>query len=267
MDGYGSHLTYEFIEYATKNNILLHTFPPHFTHILQPLVAVVFQPYKHYHSKAVSQAVRDGATDLNKLDFLGSLRDIRKQTIKTSTILSAFEKTGIVPLNPSAVLSRVPENHEDDPKAGRNLERPKTPPQPLPYDLENVETPKSVRQLGRHVQELEEAIWQHPDGIPSHIKTGVSKLGRAALSAQNSYILACRDLGRTRLAENLRDARKRQPNRQIQTGETINYEDGRHMKRKRDNDDIEQENRRQQRFKENDAAASALLDHQPQSFN
>lgn len=162
MDGYGSHLTYEFIEYATKNNILLHTFPPHSTHILQPLDVAVFQPSKHYHNKAISQAIRDGATDFNKLDFLGSLRNIRKQTFKTSNILTAFEKTRISPLNPNAVLSNIARHDEQDHETEEDPKAPRTPLRTLlSYDLKNIETPTSVRGMLRHVQELEKTIERH----------------------------------------------------------------------------------------------------------
>lgn len=46
LGGYGSHLTYEFYEYAQKHRIELFTLPPHSTHFTQPLDVGCFQPYK-----------------------------------------------------------------------------------------------------------------------------------------------------------------------------------------------------------------------------
>ena len=43
---------------------------PHLTHILQPLDVAVFQPLKHYHGKALDLMVRDGVTNITKLEFL-----------------------------------------------------------------------------------------------------------------------------------------------------------------------------------------------------
>ncbi len=37
LDGYGSHLTYEFYKYAQKHKIELFALPPHSTHLTQPL--------------------------------------------------------------------------------------------------------------------------------------------------------------------------------------------------------------------------------------
>ena len=42
LNGYGSHHTLEFINYCDENGIIPFAFPPHTTHILQPLNVVVF---------------------------------------------------------------------------------------------------------------------------------------------------------------------------------------------------------------------------------
>jgi DDE superfamily endonuclease len=57
-DGHDSHCTEEFKAIAAENNIILYKFPPHLTHILQPLDVGCFQPYKHWHSQAVHHAIR-----------------------------------------------------------------------------------------------------------------------------------------------------------------------------------------------------------------
>ena len=58
MDGYGSHMTYEFFTYAKRNQIELFRLPPHSTHLTQPLDVGCFQPFKHYHSEGID----DGTT-------------------------------------------------------------------------------------------------------------------------------------------------------------------------------------------------------------
>ena len=44
LDGHGSHLTMEFLNYCHDNKILLAVFPPHSTHTLQPLDVGMFTP-------------------------------------------------------------------------------------------------------------------------------------------------------------------------------------------------------------------------------
>ena len=63
-----------------------------------------FQPYKHYHSKAIDATMRTGIPEFGNLDFLASLTTIqRAKTFKKSTILSAFRKTGLILYNPGIV--------------------------------------------------------------------------------------------------------------------------------------------------------------------
>jgi len=44
LDGHGSHVTMDFIEYCDNHRILLCIFAPHSTHTLQPLDVVMFKP-------------------------------------------------------------------------------------------------------------------------------------------------------------------------------------------------------------------------------
>jgi hypothetical protein len=44
VDGYGSHLTQDFIEYCYYNWIVLAVLPPYSTQTLQPLDVVCFKP-------------------------------------------------------------------------------------------------------------------------------------------------------------------------------------------------------------------------------
>ena len=49
MDGYVSHLTYEFYDYSQKHYIELFRLSPHSAHLTKPLDVSCIQPYKHYH--------------------------------------------------------------------------------------------------------------------------------------------------------------------------------------------------------------------------
>ena len=111
LDGYGSHHTYEFVNYAENNHIVLFGLPPHLTHLLQPLDVVVFQPLKHWHSQAIDLLIRDGIEQITKLEFLQIIQDIRKKAFKETTIKSAFRKTGIWPFNPSIVIDYMRQLH------------------------------------------------------------------------------------------------------------------------------------------------------------
>ncbi|RPA77615.1 CENP-B protein, partial [Ascobolus immersus RN42] len=95
LDNHTSHCTQEFIEYCDANKIIPFALPSHSTHLLQPLDVRVFQPYKHYHAKAIEEATRLGLVDFDKIEFLANLKTIRDHTFKESTIRSAFKHCGL----------------------------------------------------------------------------------------------------------------------------------------------------------------------------
>ncbi|OWT42482.1 DDE superfamily endonuclease domain-containing protein [Pochonia chlamydosporia 170] len=147
LDGHGSHHTKEFIEYCDSHNIIPFGLPSHLTHILQPLDVCVFQPLKHYHAKALDLAVRDGCTNVTKLEFLATINDVRKRAFRRSTIFSAFQKTGIYPFNPHVVLQVLESRQPHTP----------TPEPQIPIGSSPFETPLTLRAN-------KERSWQHQVG-------------------------------------------------------------------------------------------------------
>ena len=57
MDNHDSHETAEFLKLANDNHILPYPLIPHLTHCMQPLDVGVFQPYKHWHDRAIQDAL------------------------------------------------------------------------------------------------------------------------------------------------------------------------------------------------------------------
>ena len=104
---------------ATAHNIYPYPFPGHLTHILQPLDVGVFQPYKHWHKKAVQHAMRNLDLDYNVASFMRDMQEIRAETFKKGTIHSAFRKAGMWPISCKTALQKMktyapPENPEPD---------------------------------------------------------------------------------------------------------------------------------------------------------
>src|SRR5437667_11587992 len=96
---------------------------------------------------AIDIAIRDGYTNITKLEFLSFIQDIRRQAFKADTILSAFKKTGIYPFNPQVVLGQI---------AKRGI-TPKliTPP----YNGSSpFGTPLTIQKLNRVARRLKDAV-------------------------------------------------------------------------------------------------------------
>ena len=86
MDGHESHKTYEFIQFCEKHYIILYCFPPHLTHLLQPLNGKPFLQYKHYYCKNNNKIVQFAGSVKEKKDFLREIDSIRRQTFIARTI-------------------------------------------------------------------------------------------------------------------------------------------------------------------------------------
>jgi hypothetical protein len=108
LDGHGSHLTMDFIEYCDQNKILLAVYPPHSTHTLQPLDVVMFKPLATAYSSKVAGFMErsQGLTSMSKRDFFPLFYQAWEASFKETTILKAFEATGLLPFSPEVILKR-----------------------------------------------------------------------------------------------------------------------------------------------------------------
>lgn len=79
----------------------------HSTYFIQPLDVKVFQPFKHYHTEAINQAVRLKDTQFSKLKFFAVFQTMQTQIFKSTTICHVFRETGIISLNPEIVLAKI----------------------------------------------------------------------------------------------------------------------------------------------------------------
>jgi hypothetical protein len=70
---------------------------------------VCFQLLKHYYREAINYVIRIGNVEFNRIDFLAAFEGFRRSAFKTTTVLSIFRKTGIVPYNPQQVITFLEE--------------------------------------------------------------------------------------------------------------------------------------------------------------
>jgi hypothetical protein len=108
LDGHGSHLTRNFIEFCHANKILLLIFPPHLTHSLQPLDVVCFKTLSsEYGAKLIQHIHRcQGLLAIKKGDFFRLFWRAWNTSFTLELIRRAFEAKGVVPMDASAVLKR-----------------------------------------------------------------------------------------------------------------------------------------------------------------
>jgi hypothetical protein len=108
LDGHGSHVTMDFLDYCDKNKIIPAILPPHSTHTLQPLDVVMFKPLSTAYSKELTTYLHNsqGLAGIKKGDFFHLFWKAWVSTFTQALILRSFEATGIAPLQPNVILRR-----------------------------------------------------------------------------------------------------------------------------------------------------------------
>jgi len=146
LDGYDSHLTYQFIQYCELNKIIILQLPAHSTHFLQSFDIVIFQQWKHWHAETIDRHIRQGAGGFNHQTFLANLEDIRRLTLTTGNIKSAFRRCGIAPFLPDRVLRILPAPISEPSSASMLVSESALPALPaLPMEWEPLRTHKEIQ--------------------------------------------------------------------------------------------------------------------------
>lgn len=134
LDGHNSHCTYGFCKFAADHNIIIICLPSHTTHALQPCDVACFGPLASAWKSEVNAASAD-YVEITKRNLLQFYAKARERSLKKSTIISAFAKTGIWPFN----------RHILDPSVFEPSKNTTTEPaQPLPARLPTLLVPIQV---------------------------------------------------------------------------------------------------------------------------
>ena len=229
MDGYGSHLTFEFFTFAQEHKIELFRLPPHSTHLTQPLDVGCFQPYKHHHAEAIDEAVRAGGVEFDKLDFLAMFQYMRDMTFTQSTVTSSFKKTGLVPYDPNMVLHKI--------TAIQSSRRRQATPPPPPQAEWHARTPRTSKEvidfgIGLH------KVLKDNNAIEKGYRKHVSRFVKGALASAHSLEISNRDLELVHKTAVRKAARKKLDGRVAQTGGVISVGDVRAKAAQHDEDEM-----------------------------
>ena len=102
-DGHSTHVTFDIIDTARKENIYLFVLPLHSSHCLQPLGVSVFSPFKMSLSTECHKFLHSHPNHvIVKEDLPSIIGTAFRNSLTFSTIMSCYRKTGIFPFDPSA---------------------------------------------------------------------------------------------------------------------------------------------------------------------
>ena len=100
FDGHHSHETIQLCDAALEDNIHLYCIPPHTSHHLQPLDVGVFGLLQRAWQKQSLLFLEERGESITHQDVTWEYMMARTESIKESTILSAWRKSGINPFDP-----------------------------------------------------------------------------------------------------------------------------------------------------------------------
>ena len=157
FDGYFSHLELPFVEFCEEYDIIPFCFPPHLTHLVQPLDVSVFGVFKHHHKVCIQDKVRTGDLDFSVFDFLSAFETFHKETFTYHTVLNGWKATGLDPrhVNSSVIIARLGDFLERKRAEEARRERGAGEPPSPPPRLQNVESSiNSISKIQERYQEL-----------------------------------------------------------------------------------------------------------------
>ena len=143
VDGHGSHVTLKFLAWAQAHKILVAVYPPHSTHVLQPLDVGCFAPLATYYSQHLEQQTRlsEGQTRMSKRDFFRCFYPAWQKAFTEDNVRSSWRKGGILPFDPDLVLGKVKPREQRQPAPGGRGRGPSSSP-PACWD-----SPSGMRKL------------------------------------------------------------------------------------------------------------------------
>lgn len=110
VDGHGSHINMNFLNWCEEHRIHVAVYPPHTTHRLQPLDMSIFAPLATYYSQSLKGFIQQttALSGIGKRDFFELFWPAFTKSFTPKNIASGWQKTGLFPWCPDHVLSKLP---------------------------------------------------------------------------------------------------------------------------------------------------------------
>ena len=108
LDGHSSHYCTEAIRLASDNEIILFTLPPNTTHLTQPLHKGVFGPLKQmWRQVCHDYLVSHPGKVITRYTFSSLFSRAWMSSMTAANSIAGFQTTGIYPLDPTVVTSKL----------------------------------------------------------------------------------------------------------------------------------------------------------------
>jgi hypothetical protein len=178
LDGHSSHATPEFDKFCAERSIITLCMPAYSSHLLQPLDVGCFSLLKAVYRRLVAENARLGINHVDKPEFLSIYSKARLEALSTSNIYSGFRATGLIPLDPEQVLSRL------------QITLRTLSPIPAPPDTQwQPETLYNIVDLERQAALLKDLLKQRIQSPPTPTDRVVNQLLKGCQMAMHNAVL------------------------------------------------------------------------------
>ena len=110
LDGHSSHYTLDLVKTAAEHEVVIFCLPPHTTADSQPLDTSCFGPLKTFWSEACRKYLASNpGRVITKFPFSYLFSDAWCKGMSINNIVSGFRNTGVCPINPNAILDKLPQ--------------------------------------------------------------------------------------------------------------------------------------------------------------
>ena len=236
LDGHGSHHSDVFEQYCKENNIQTLCWPPHSSHLLQPLDVGCFGPLKRAYGRQIEGLMRAQISHIQKDDFFPAFKEAFNRTLTKINIQGGFRGAGLVPLDPQSVISKL------DVK----LRTPSPSRSPVPESLPWVsKTPQNPIEAYSQSDFIKSRIARHQNSSPTSIYNAIDQFAKGAQGSMHSVALLRAEVSDLREANQTVNQRRKARKRRVRQGGSLTLQDGQDIEAQKDvNQQIKQEERR-----------------------
>lgn len=188
----------------------------------QSLDVGCFAPLKQAYKKEIKGLADSYITHVDKKAFLATFQPVYNKAISKSNILSSFRATGLVPLNPEAVLLRLEV-------------KPRTPTPPLPGPTNwQPKTPTNAIKIDSQTTLIVKRIREHKSSSPNSIIEMVLQVKRGSAKMDYSHTLLEARIAKLEQANQAASERKKRKKKRIQEGRSLSQAEAEELLRKKD---------------------------------
>ncbi|KAH8430962.1 uncharacterized protein LDX57_013068 [Aspergillus melleus] len=203
MDGHGSHLSPQFDQLCSENNIISIYMPPHSSNNLQPLDVGCFRGLKGAYGDLVKQKTNLGVRHITKFDFLEMFATARDLAFTAEPIQNSFAATGLIPFNPDRMLSKL------------NIQL-KTPTPPGSRSTDSApKTPYTTRQLEKQASAAKRLLKERAHSPLPLVEARLDKIIKGHELTLNELLLAKEEIRKHRANNEWESERRSKSTRQL----------------------------------------------------